>query len=67
MKFSIEIPENFITALKIKSPEEAKRRIEEAFAIEAYRTGILSREGFGEWLNLTAGEIEAFLEKRRLA
>ena len=67
MKFSVEIPENFITALKIKSPEEAKRRVEEAFAIEAYRTGILSREGFGEWLNLTSEEIEVFLKKYRLA
>jgi uncharacterized protein UPF0175 len=67
MKFSIEIPENYLTALKIKSPEEAKRRVEEAFAIEAYRTGILSREGFGEWLNLTAEEVAAFLEKLRLA
>ncbi len=66
MKWTIEIPESFIEALKMNSPEEAERRVTEALAISFYRTGNLSREGLGEWLKLTPEEVEAFLGKRRL-
>jgi hypothetical protein len=66
MKWTIEIPESFIEALKIKSPEVAERRVTEALAIDFYRSGNLSRESLGEWLKLTSEEVEAFLGKRRL-
>ena len=64
MKVDIQIPENIGQQLQ-REWRDVPRRALEAIAIEAYRSGALSRAQVGDLLGLSFWETEAFLKEHQ--
>src|SRR4051812_26170527 len=66
MNLSIEVPDDLVAQLDLDQPQ-AKRRVVESLALEAYRSGKLSRGKLSEVLGLLFWETEALLKERGCA
>jgi len=63
MNVAIEIPENVSTPLRSRW-KDVPRRVLEAVAAEAYRSGALTAHQVGEWLgHSSCWETESFLKR----
>lgn len=65
MKVDIQLPEKIGRQLE-QEWHDMPRRVLEAIAIEAYRSGVLSREQVGDLLELSFWETEAFLKEHQV-
>ncbi len=63
MQITIEIPDAVIAQLKLNG-SSVSRELLEAFAVEGYRRGKLSRGQVSELLGLNFWETEEFLKQR---
>ena len=64
MNVAIELPEDIARQLKA-AWQDMPRRALEAVAVEAYRSGALTRGQVGRLLGLSLWETEAFLKERQ--
>lgn len=63
MSVTINLPENIEHQLKEQWGDLLQRTLE-AFALESYRSGVISAGQVAEVLRLSASETEAFLKER---